>query len=109
MTKEAICKTLEEITAQHGFTCEHSSFSWLPLVRQTSEDYANVIFSDHWDFDLETMTCTIKITAQARVCRMGGNDTYDDLMRAAEQIKKAAYLAQTVNDMGLSYTKSLKA
>lgn len=106
MTKEAICKALEEIITQYGFTFTYTGFSWLPMVNQTSEDYAGITFRENWDFDQENRSCTTTITCQGRVCRMGGNDTFDDLMRAADQIKRAAHLAQAVNDMKLAFTEA---
>ncbi len=106
MTKENICKALEQIITQHGFTYTYTSSSWLPMVNQTNDDYAGITFREHYEFDQEHRSCTITITCQGRVCRMGGNDTFDDLMRAAEQIKNAACLAQLVNDKAMTYTET---
>ena len=109
MTKEAICKILEMLIIRHGFTFEYQNHTWLPVVHQTSDDYAGIIFLEHWDFNREAMTCTTSITCQARVCRMGGNDSYDDLIRASEQIREAAELMQEVNERALTYTESFGA
>ena len=104
MTKEAICKTLEEIITRYGFTYTYSSFSTLPMVDQSSNDCAGILFREHMDLDIEARTCTTSIIAEARVCRMGGSDSYDELLAAADQITRAAELMREVNALGLSHT-----
>ena len=105
MTKETIRATLEEIITRHGFTFEFMSHTWLPVVRQTNEDYASILFQEHWDFNSEDKSCTATITCQARVCQMGSNPSYLELIHAASQINSAAQLMREVNTLALSFTE----
>ena len=109
MTKETIKATLEEIIIRHGFTFEYLNHTWLPVVRQTNEDYAGITFQEHWDFNREEMSCTTTITCQSRVCQMGSNPSYMELVNAADQISRAAQLMLEVNTLALSYTEHLGA
>ncbi len=109
MTKEAIKTTLEEIITRYGFSFEYQNHTWLPVVQQTNKDYAGIIFQEHWDFDSEARTCTTSIICQARICQMGGNPDYADMMRAAQQISNAANLMQEVNALALYYTECFGA
>ena len=50
----------------------------------------------------------MNIEVKASIFRMGGETTPDELLAAAEEIKRGAELARELQKMNLSYSEKLK-
>ena len=107
MTKEAIKKTLEETLTRNGFAFNYIYCDWLPIVIQSSDDYAGISFMSTMDYDMEAGMLIEKITCQSRVCHINPTATVEELIAAAEQITRAAKVMSEINAMGLAIMTSI--
>ena len=108
MTKNDIISILKETAAKHGFTTEKSSWSCWPIITESETHYLNFAITDKYaeDTDWSKREVEIQIHIRASLASMGGNPTPEELIQAAEIIRKGALLVQELEAMNLSYTET---
>ena len=107
MTKEAIKKNIEETLNRNGFTFSYIYCDWLPIVSQSSNDYAGISFMSTMDYDMAAGMLIERITCQSRVCHINPTATVEELMAAADQITRAAKVMSEINAMGMTIMTSI--
>lgn len=71
-----------------------------------SKSWVNFTIFEDPTWDLESGTITVAVRFAAATARMGGNQTVEDLLKAADTIRAAAKLIEKLNSMSLTYTVS---
>ena len=104
MTKEEIKNIIEEKGAEYGFEIEKTQMTW--GVKGKAATIQIFIETDYENTDWENKTATIKITASAFISAMGGNPEPEELLKAADEIARAAKFARAINEMELAYEKT---
>ena len=106
MTMQEVKDIITTKAASYGFKTEESSFSQLPQIERTPDSYIGFqIFAmtnyDKTDFEKNIYCVDVEI--KASVCKMNSNATPEELLAAAEEIKRGALLVQELQSMNLSY------
>lgn len=108
MTRENAVQFIENEIKRSGFTPEiNERFSPLPFVKGISELYIDVSIREHFDFknsDIEKGIEAYSVEVHASVRKMGGNPDFNELLDAADQIKRGAELAKRLQDADIRYT-----
>ena len=102
-TKEEIKNTIEAKGAEFGFEIEKTQMTW----GVTGKTATIQIFTetDYEKTDWENKTACVKVTASAFISSMGGNPDPEELLKAADEIARAAKFAKAINEMELAFTK----
>ena len=108
MTLQEVKDIITTKATAYGFKTEEDSFSKLPQIERAADSYIGFqIFSmtnyDKTDFEKKIYCSDVEI--KASVCKMNPNATPDELLKAADEIKRGALLAQELQSMNLSYTQ----
>ena len=107
MTKKEIAEIIESKAAEYGFEIEIYPMGW--ATRQTSKSYVRIDINemeneDKSDWDAHKICLDLK--AEGSICKMGGRNTPEELLKAAEEIAKGAKFADEINGMELSYERT---
>ena len=107
MTKKEIAEIIESKAAEYGFEIERYPVGW--ATRQTGESYVRIDINEvenevKSDWDAHKIWLDLK--AEGSICKMGGRNTPEELLKAAEEIAKGAKFAAEINSMGLSYERT---
>lgn len=109
MKKNEMKALIEKTAAEYGFETEQTTWGEMPQIKQTKESYVRIEIRDFWvGFDVETKTAQIGVEITCSVCRMGGAATPQELMAAAEEIRRAAELTEKLQGMSLEYTEEVE-
>ena len=107
MTKQEIAEIIESKAAKYGFQMRKVSLGW--MTPQGDNTFARVeIFAK----DNSEKTCWeerrvwVDIKAEGSICRMGGNTTPEQLLKAADEITRAARMVEEIQNMNLSYIET---
>lgn len=95
MTKTEIFAKIKE--AAEDYELNVTEYNGRMEIRGT---WTNIIINEKMDFEnfkRDEKEITAGFTADCSICRMGGNTTSDDLFAAAEEIRKAAALTESIN------------
>lgn len=106
MTRQEINNIIKEKAEAYGFEVDTDRRVY--GVRQRNEDFIGIqIFemSNLDKSDWENKIGWMDIEIKASICQMGGESTPEELMAAAEQIKRGAKLAKELQEMNLSYSE----
>ena len=106
MTKKEIAEIIESKAAEYGFEIERYPVGW--ATRQTGESYIRIDINeneneDKSDWDAHKISLDLK--AEGSICKMGGRNTPEELLKATEEIAKGAKFAAEINGMELSYER----
>jgi len=107
MTKKEIAGVIESKAAEYGFKMRETSAGW--MSEQTDNTFARVeIFAkdNSEKTSWEDRKIWLDIEAAGSICRMGGNTTPEELLKAADEIAGAAKFTGEINTMGLSYIET---
>ena len=107
MTKKEIAAIIESKAAEYGFEIERHTMSW--ATRQTNKSHVriDILEKDNREkTDWEEHKVWIDIKASGSICRMGGDDTPEELLEAADEIARGAKFAAEINGMNLSYIET---
>lgn len=108
MEKNEMKALIEKAAAEYGFETEQTTWSEMPQIKRTNESYVSIDIRDFWvGFDAETKTAKRAIEVNCSVCRMGGAATPQELMAAAEEIRRGAELTEKLQSMNLEYTEEV--
>lgn len=107
MTKKEIAEIIESKAAEYGFEIQRYPMGWATC--QSNKSYVRIDINeieneDKSDWDAHKIWLDIK--AEGSVCKMGGRNTPEELLQAAEEITKGAKFAVEINSMGLSYERT---
>ena len=107
MTKKEIAGIIESKAAEYGFTIERHTMSWSTCQTRESRIRIDILEKDNsektnWD----DHKVWIDIKASGSICRMGGDDTTEELLQAADEIARGAKFAAEINSMNLSYIET---
>ena len=107
MTKKEIAKIIESKAAEYGFDIERYPVGW--ATRQTGESYIRIDINENENeekSDWDAHKICLDLKAERSICKMGGRNTPEELLKAAEEIAKGAKFANEINGMGLSYERT---
>lgn len=105
MSKQEIAEVIERKAAEYGFEIERYTTSW--STRQTRESYVRIDILEKENDEKsswEDRKAWRDIKASGSICQMGGDETPEELLKAAEEIARGARFAAELNSLGLSYT-----
>ena len=109
MTKNEMKALIEKTAAEYGFETESVTWSEMPQIKRTTESYVSIDIRTFWTgFDFETKEATTSIDVTCSVCRMGGSATPDELLAAAEEIRRGAELTKKLQSMNLEYKEEVE-
>lgn len=107
MTKQEIAGIIESKGNEYGFEIERHTMSW--STHQTDKSHVRIdILEKENDgkSDWEGRRIWIDLKATGSICRMGGDDTPEELLQASEEIARGAKFAAEINGMNLSYIET---
>ena len=107
MTKKEIAGIIESKAAEYGLEIERYPVGW--ATRQTRESYIRIDINENEDeekSDWDAHKICLDLKAEGSICKMGGRNTPEELLKAAEEIAKGAKFAAEINGMELSYTRT---
>lgn len=107
MTKNSVIEAIKNEIWMNGFQPEMDErFSQMPFLKDEDELYIAVSIREQLDFgncDFEKKIAAYKVEVKASIRKMGGNPTPEELLKAADQIRRGAELARNLQAMELAY------
>ena len=107
MTKQEIAEIINSKATEYGFKLRETSIGW--MTEQTDNTFARVEIFDktnHEKTRWEDRKVWLDIEAAGSICRMGGNTTPEELLKAADEIARAAKFTAEIESMKLSYIET---
>ena len=104
MTKKEIAEIIESKAAEYGFEIERYPVGW--ATRQTSESYIRIDINEKENeekSDWDAHKICLGLKAEGSICRMGGHSDAEELLKASEEIARAAKFVEDVNKMKLYF------
>lgn len=107
MTKKEIAEIIESKATEYGFEIQRYPMGW--ETWQTNKSHVRIDINemeneDKSDWDAHKIWLDLK--AEGSICKMGGRNTPEELLKAAEEIAKGAKFAAEINGMELSYERA---
>ena len=105
MNRSDVMEIIRETSNNYGF--EFLQNERTTIIRDGidwSKSWVNFTIFEDPTWDLESGTITTAVRFAAATARMGGNQTVEDLLKAANTIRAAAKLVEKLNSMNLIYT-----
>ena len=107
MTKQEVVNTIRAAAERHGFTTRDDA--WISLAHIDGGRYLNFCILDHaakgTDWTAPEITITVEVSAS--IATMGGNPSADELLEAADTIRRGAELVKELDGMKLSYIEHI--
>ena len=107
MTKKEPPEIIESKAAAYGFEIQRYSMGWATC--QTSKSYIRIDIKEmenEGKSDWDAHKIWLDLKAEGSICKMGGRNTPEELLKAAEEIAKGAKFAVEINSRGLSYERT---
>ena len=107
MTKKEITEIIENKAAEYGFEVQRYPMGWATC--QTSKSYIRIDINEmenEGKSDWDAHKIWLDLKAEGSICKMGGRNTPEELLKAAEEIAKGAKFAAEINGMELSYERT---
>ena len=109
ISKNEAFEMVAEAIQAHGFMggCGSPSDE-MPVISFSEDSYINIYISAEWDFDdedLKNKMVKTRVTANAHISKMNSNSSPDELLRAADEISRAARLVEFINSLNIVYIK----
>ena len=108
MTKQEVVNTIRAAAERHGFTTKDDA--WISLMHIDGGRFINFCVRDRaakgTDWTQPEITITVEVSAS--IATMGGDPSADELLEAADTIRRAAELVKELEAMNLSYTHRIK-
>ena len=107
MTRKEIAEIIESKAAEYGFEIERYPVGW--ATRQTGESYVRIDINEKENeskSDWDARKICLDLKAEGSICKMGGRNTPEELLKAADEIAKGAKFAAEINGMELSYERT---
>ena len=107
MTKNEITEIIKSKGAEYGFEIERYPMGW--ATRQTRESYVRIDINETENeekSDWAAHKIWFNLKAEGSICQMGGRNTQEELLQAAEEIAQGAKFAAEINSMNLSYERT---
>lgn len=107
MTKKKIPEIIESKAAAYGFEIQR-----YPMGRatcQTSKSYIRIDIKEMGNegkSDWDAHKIWLDLKAEGSICKMGGRNKPEELLKTAEEIAKGAKFATEINRMGLFYERT---
>lgn len=107
MTREEAVQTIKDLIWMNGFEPEmNERFSPLPFIKGMSDLYIDVSIRERVDLehcDFQNRVAAYRIEVSSSVRKMGGNPTPEELLDAADQIRRGAELTMNLQKENLTY------
>jgi len=106
MTRNEIAEIIRSKASEYGFEIEENSLGW--SNKRTSDEYISIQIMQNNNFDKtdwKSHKAHIDIEASASICRMGGDSTTEELLKAADEIARGAKFVAEIQSMNLSYIR----
>ena len=107
MTKKETPEIIESKAAAYGFEIQRYSMGWATC--QTSKSYIRIDIKEmenEGKSDWAAHKIWLDLKAEGSICKMGGRNTPEELLKTAEEIAKGAKFAAEINSMGRSYERT---
>ena len=104
MTFNDACEHIRETANNYGFEVTQDRYSRLPIIR--SEELNFFLMEKH-NYDMEKRIVTTHIKVSASVRKMGGNPAPEELLKTADEIRRAAELVLRLQGMNLSFEETI--
>jgi hypothetical protein len=108
MTITEVNERIKNIIEDYGFVpVMDDKCSPVYGVKRNREDYVSFKSScmvDESQTDWNLGKVVYKVLFSADICKMGGSSTPDELIEAANQIRKGALMVKKINKLALSFT-----
>lgn len=102
MTKQEVHEIIKSKAAEYGFIGEESNWGINGLtIREPDVHTVNFTISEDWNWEARTITLRVR----ASIATMGGAPSADELMKAADTIRRAAELVKDLETIDLTYTE----
>ena len=105
MTKQDVHEIFKAKAVEHGFTAEETNWGINGLAIRDEDHTVNFSISEDCKGDWENRKMKVSLRIRASIATMGGNPSADDLLKAADTIKRAAELVKSLEAESLSYTE----
>ena len=107
MTRQEAKDLIRSAIIANGFKVEpEESERAMPRVKRSDQDYISIQIFEDTDTektDWAAMHIFVNIKVRASVCQMGGDPTTEDLMRASDEIARAAELKTALEGIGFDF------
>lgn len=108
MTKKEAANIIVETATRYGFKAEGNGPFGLPWIREDGTRYLNFnMLTKDIKFDNGNMAITYRVSYSASLASMGGNPTPDDLLQAADIIRRGAELLKELEAMNIVYVEKI--
>lgn len=107
MTKKEIPEIIESKAAAYGF--EIQRYPMGGATCQISKSYIRIDIKEmenEGKSDWDAHKIWIDLKAEGSICKMGGHNTPEDLLKAADEIAQGARFTAAINRMGLFYERT---
>ncbi|MBQ8699817.1 MAG: hypothetical protein IJ521_12635 [Schwartzia sp.] len=106
MTSQEINDIIASKAAAYGFEKEKDTFN----IARTTDSYIGfqIYAMPNYDkTDFENKIYCMDVIVSAAVCKMNQNADAEELLQAADEIRRGALLARELQDMKLSFIKEV--
>ena len=104
MTKQEVQNTIKAKATEYGFIAEETNWGLRGLMIREEAQTVNFTISEKCDWENRKVNVTLRI--QASIATMGGAPSADDLLKAADTIRRAAELVKALENQSLTYTET---
>ena len=104
MTKSEVKNIIETKAAEYGFTMKKTLTGWQSYTGITTIEITTDTNYDNTDWEAHKVE--IEINAAACISQMGGHPTPEELLKAADEIARAAKFTDEIICMNLTYTET---
>ena len=103
MTKQEVHEIIKAKAMEYGFIVEETY--WGLMIREEAQT-VNFTISEDCDGDWENRKMNVTLRIRASIATMGGAPSADDLLKAADTIRRAAELVKVLENESLTYTET---
>ena len=101
MTKSVAIEKIANTAKQYGFKVKETEYYRFGI--NIEAENLNILIVENIRWNIADRTITTEIKLHASISRMGGNPTAIELVKAADEISRAALLMETVNGWNLEF------
>ena len=110
MTKQEVIDIIKAAAERYGFTTGKYSMTWvIEIMEPEGTHYLNFFVRERREKEIDWSNGEIKMKLlfSANLASMGGETTPEELLNAADIIRKGAELVRELQNMNLSYTDKI--
>lgn len=106
MTRNQCLQEIQKVIEALGFAAETNRYQDVPQITELSGGYFGIsIFEETLEHDFEAKRERKTFSYQGRVRQMGGAPSVAELLKAAEEIQRGAFLVRALQTLNLEFTR----